>query len=102
MLRGLAAVAPPQVSDELRHAQEQLSRQRPQAVAAARGLTLASLAASSAKAGDADLDRYLAYLRSVDGRRANQALIGAIGTAMSDAAEDFGRAIPALLRTAAR
>lgn len=72
LLRGIAAAAPPQAVDDLRRAQEHLQLQRPQFVAAARGAMLAYYAVCYARASDAHLDRYVAYLRSVEGRRATQ------------------------------
>jgi hypothetical protein len=102
LLRGIAAAAPPQAVDDLRRAQEQLQRQRPQFVAAARGVMLAYFAICYAKVGDAHLDRYIAYLRSVEGQRATQSLVRATEKAASEAAGELGRNIPVSLGAPAR
>lgn len=102
VLRGIAAGAPPAAREELRQALEQLQRQKPLFVAAARGSMLATFAACYATAQDADLDRYLAYLQSPEGRHATIVLVRAVSSASSDAAADLGRSVPALLGGAAR
>jgi hypothetical protein len=93
MMNGLVSMAPPQVAAELRRAQQQLLTQRPQAVAAARGISLATFTATYAPLGDAELGRYVAFLKSSAGRHSNEVLLNAFAAAMAEAAEEFGRAL---------
>jgi hypothetical protein len=95
LLRGVARALPQQGAKDLGPALAQLQGQRPQLVASARGMALASFAATYAALSDAELGRYLDYLRSPGGEHLNQVLFEALGVAVADASESMGRALPA-------
>lgn len=92
-LQGIAAIAPPQFTAELRRNQQELLRQRPQTVAATRGLALAVFAATYAPLSDAELGRYVDFLKSAAAQHTHDVLLRALGVAMSEAAEEFGRSL---------
>jgi len=102
LLDGLAGAAPPQAAREMQGARQQMQRQRPQMVAAGRGMLQSMLAGCYLQASDAELDRYLAFLRSPEGRRATQALLRGVGLALSDGAQAFGRSLPGVIAAAPR
>ena len=102
MLQGFTAVAPPQAAAGLRRSQQELLRQRPQTVAAARGLSLAAFTATYAPLSDAELGRYVDFLKSPAARHTHDVLLRAFGSAMSEAGEEFGHALAAAFGTPAR
>lgn len=67
-----------------------------------RGLLQSLLAGCYLQASDAELDRYLAFLRNPEGLRATQALLRGLTLAMADGAQPFGRSLPAVLAAAPR
>jgi len=99
LLRGVATVMPPQQAAGLGPVLAELQRQRPQMVAAARGVVLASFASTYAPLSDADLGRYVDFLRSPAGQHMNRVVFAAFGAAMAIASESMGRALPALPAT---
>lgn len=102
LLQGLATAAPPAAAQQLQAAQQQLRAQRPQMVAAMRGVLQSALAGCYLPASDAELDRYLAFLRSPEGLRATQALLRGVTLAMADGAQAFGRSLPPVFAAAPR
>jgi hypothetical protein len=99
LLRGVASAMPPQQVADLVPVLAQLQRQRPQMVAAARGMVLASFASTYAPLSDADLGRYVDFLRSPAGQRMNQVVFQAFNNAMATASESMGRALSTLPAT---
>ena len=102
MLGGLASALPAASAEDLRAAKQQLQQQRPQLVAATRGVLQSILAGCYRQASDAELDRYLDFLRSAEGLRATQALLRGISLAVAEGAQALGRSLPGLLAAAPR
>jgi hypothetical protein len=99
LLRGVASALPPQQAAGLGPVLAELQHQRPQMVAAARGMVLASFASTYAGLSDADLGRYVVFLRSPAGQHMNRVVFAAFGAAMAAASESMGRALPTLPAT---
>jgi len=102
LMGGLASAAPPPLAKDLSGAKQLLQQQRPQMVAAMRGTMQSVLAGCYFQASDAELDRYLAFLRSAKGKRATHAVLRGVSEAVSDGAQAFGRSLPGLLAAAPR
>lgn len=76
---------------------EQLQLQRPRLVETFRRVMLASTAAAYATLDDAELARYLAFLRSAAGRHVTDLSMKAFEAALLRASNDLGRSLPGTL-----
>lgn len=76
---------------------EQLQQQRPRLVETFRRVLLASTAAAYASLDDAELARYLAFLRSAAGRHVTDVSMKAFEAALLRASNDLGRSLPGTL-----
>ncbi len=93
--RGLASALPP---DEIQTTEEQLraamAQRRPQLVQALAPFAHASIAVTYASAPASDLRDYIEFLQTDAGRHFNALVVKALQTAVTDAAQEFGRRLP--------
>lgn len=93
--RGVAAASPGAPAPSAAEIRAGLNQQRPRLVATYTSLVMASFALTYRAASDAELERYVEFVRSPAGQHFNALAIRALDAALSGAGEDFGRLLPA-------
>jgi hypothetical protein len=92
--RGVAATVPSAPSMTAADIRGALERQRPRLLDAYSKLMPASFAMTYKTVSDADLERYVAFIKSPAGQHFNALTIRALDAALSKATEELGRNLP--------
>lgn len=93
-VRGVASVAPQGQAMDVGEVKAALEAQRPQMMQAFSAMALAGFARAYAPLPTADLQKYVAFLKSEAGSHFNAVGIQALDAALTEASTDFGRRLP--------